>query len=289
MLPLTAKTNVEQPDGRYFKGLGGQYWFNLNFMLREVNSQMGDYICRTRKFDVFERSVSIEIELDAGRYEVLPMIEAKKYDGLPLVETVVQNNSLSNPWKLRQIGLNYDVAHAKGAFDISETPEQTPEKTPEQMPEQTPEPKLEVNSDPKDKSNEVIENGSKQDTKEEVKVETNGDYEHVTTVGPTDSSIVENTAQANVVEEAPITATALTNLLNTFKLDLQDSVAQMLKAQSSANSAVNQAEIPDPAWNAVVVVGLRVYSKDQVNIKLVKPESLVEGALVDVVEAGATA
>ena len=33
------------------------------------------------------------------------------------VEDVVKRNVDQNPQKLRQIGLNYDIAHAKGGFD----------------------------------------------------------------------------------------------------------------------------------------------------------------------------
>jgi hypothetical protein len=184
-------------------------------MLREVSSQTGDYKCRTQSVNI--RSASIEIKLQPGIYEVLPMIEATKYDGLPLVETVVRNNSATNPWKLRQIGLNYDMAHLKGAFNISETAKQGSERN------------LEVNN------------------------------------------------------ELPITTTAMINLLNDFKSDLQDSIAQILGEQNGSNGTNDQLKpkIPAPYWNAVAVIGLRVYSKDDVNIRLAKRGNLADATLLN--------
>ena len=66
------------------------------------------------------RSVSCEVDLEAGRrYEVLPKITATRRHrndgsrGRPPPD-VVREYAEKNPQKLRQVGMAYDLAHAKG-------------------------------------------------------------------------------------------------------------------------------------------------------------------------------
>jgi hypothetical protein len=51
---------------------------------------------------------------------VLPKIEASRDAGAPSVEEVVVKVAERNPQKLRQIGLNYDIANAKGISEPTE-------------------------------------------------------------------------------------------------------------------------------------------------------------------------
>jgi hypothetical protein len=51
---------------------------------------------------------------------VLPKIEASRDADAPAVEEVVVKVAERNPQKLRQIGLNYDIANAKGASELTE-------------------------------------------------------------------------------------------------------------------------------------------------------------------------
>src|ERR1700753_591003 len=93
----------------------------MNFLLREEKGLLGEHLVRARGDPSWpDRSVSAEIELEPGRYEVLPKIVAKRNTDSPLVEDVVKKAALENPQKLRQIGLNYDMAHAKGGFEEEE-------------------------------------------------------------------------------------------------------------------------------------------------------------------------
>src|ERR1700761_770392 len=94
-------------------GLEGQYAFELHFQLREANSRAGEYLIRARS-DMGLRSVSAEIELEKGEYEVLPKILASRYSDKPAVEDVVKRYADQNPQKLRQLGVNHDIANAKG-------------------------------------------------------------------------------------------------------------------------------------------------------------------------------
>lgn len=63
------------------------------------------------------RSVSCEVELEAGkRYEVLPKITATRNEGprAKPPQDIVREYAEKNPQKLRQVGMSYDLAHAKG-------------------------------------------------------------------------------------------------------------------------------------------------------------------------------
>ncbi|GKT87630.1 calpain family cysteine protease [Colletotrichum tofieldiae] len=125
---------LTQLDDRYFHGFEGQYWFELHFVLQKaVQEAAGDnakdgekskdapepeQICRVRPVHKWEnRSVSCEVELEPGVYEVLPKVTAARHhsgDAAKPVEDVVKDYAERNPQKLRQVGLQYDIAHAKG-------------------------------------------------------------------------------------------------------------------------------------------------------------------------------
>lgn len=72
------------------------------------------------------RSVSTELDLEAGTYSVLMKITAKRYQRRPTVEDVIRMNCKFRQEKLLQIGLAYDLAHAKGI--ISETEDEKQRK-----------------------------------------------------------------------------------------------------------------------------------------------------------------
>ena len=84
--------------------------------LRKKDSEPGEYICRVRprsqNYYYAARSVSCEVDLEPGTYEVLPKVTAKKVDRPP-VEHIVSIMAEAKPQKLRQVGLSYDLAHAK--------------------------------------------------------------------------------------------------------------------------------------------------------------------------------
>ena len=92
----------------------------MHFILQEQGSAAGDYIIRARGAWFGNRSISAEVDLEAGVYEVLPKIEASRNKDAPDVPEVVTKLAERNPQKLRQIGLNYDIANAKGIFELSE-------------------------------------------------------------------------------------------------------------------------------------------------------------------------
>jgi hypothetical protein len=68
------------------------------------------------------RSVTADLELEAGEYHVLMKVEATRDTDAPAVEDVLRNNVKERRDKLLRIGFAYDLAHAKG--EIKETDEE---------------------------------------------------------------------------------------------------------------------------------------------------------------------
>ncbi|KAH9909929.1 hypothetical protein F4778DRAFT_713430 [Xylariomycetidae sp. FL2044] len=105
---------LAQLDGAYFKGFEGQYRFELHFVLQAVDAEDGDYLCSVQPVHKWEnRTVSCELELEPGRYEVVPKIMATRNKRAKPVEEVVRRFAERNPQKFKQIGMQYDLAHAK--------------------------------------------------------------------------------------------------------------------------------------------------------------------------------
>lgn len=114
-LVILANTDNSQLDDRYFTDLKGQYQFVLNFLLKSPGEKTP--ICSVRPVHQWDRrSVNCEVELEPGTYEVIPKIVAERYPFLPTVQKMVKRAADNNPQKLRQIGLQYDLAHAKGGI-----------------------------------------------------------------------------------------------------------------------------------------------------------------------------
>jgi hypothetical protein len=111
---------LSQLDDRYFRGLEGQYRFDLAFRLHKADQE--DYVVRSSPGYRQNRSVNVELELEAGQYTVLVKIDAMRNDKILPVDQVIKNNAKERREKLIRIGLAYDLAHSKGK--ISETPEE---------------------------------------------------------------------------------------------------------------------------------------------------------------------
>ncbi|KAF2429336.1 cysteine proteinase, partial [Tothia fuscella] len=105
---------LSQLDDRYFRGLEGQYEFQLQFRLHKDDED--EYIVRSNQSYYMKRSVSTELELEAGDYTVLLKITGKRYHQDPTVEEVIAKTCQFRREKLLSIGLSYDLAHAKGQF-----------------------------------------------------------------------------------------------------------------------------------------------------------------------------
>ena len=99
-------------DERYFQALEGQYSFSLHFRLEKDGEH--DYIVRSHGNYLMDRSVSVDLDLEPGTYSVLMKIVAKRISYRDSPEQVIRDTCRDRQDKLIQIGLAYDLAHAKG-------------------------------------------------------------------------------------------------------------------------------------------------------------------------------
>lgn len=108
---------VSQLDGKYFKGLQGQYTFRLHFRLHYKDSPKAeDYIVRSHGNYLTSRSVSVELpDMPAGEYTVYVKVVGERDSDQTSVEDVVKRElakRIENE-KLASVGLSYDLAHSK--------------------------------------------------------------------------------------------------------------------------------------------------------------------------------
>lgn len=104
-------------DERYFQGLEGEYNFSLHFRLGKDGEH--DYIVRSHGNYLMDRSVSVDLDLEPGTYSVLMKVSAERISYRNSPEQVIRDTCRDRQNKLIQIGLAYDLAHAKG--QIKET------------------------------------------------------------------------------------------------------------------------------------------------------------------------
>ncbi len=111
---------LSQLDDRYFRGLEGQYRFELSFRVHRAGDE--DYLVRSQTGYRMNRSVNVELKLEAGEYTVVVKVDAQRDENIMSVEEVVRANAKLRREKLIRIGLAYDLAHSKGK--IVETAEE---------------------------------------------------------------------------------------------------------------------------------------------------------------------
>jgi len=247
---------------------------------------------RSQNFHHAARSVSCEVELEPGTYEVLPKITAKKMEK-PAIEDVVRVLADRKPQKLRQVGLSFDLAHAKalksdlareiekkekeaaeevavkeeedewedeeedGDEEDAEEDEEDDEDDEEETEEEEAKP-VKSKAGKKGKKDKPEEKGKKAQTKkdkkakksnkEEAKEEGEEDDEEEGEDGPPDALVIFDAGGDEGQEESG-----------------------------------ESGEPNESAWNAVCVIGLRVYSQgSDVTIELADPKDLEEGASLTV-------
>ncbi|ERF71854.1 hypothetical protein EPUS_01769 [Endocarpon pusillum Z07020] len=105
---------LSQLDKTYFAGLQGQYNFKLQFRVQRVGDEE-DYIVRSNVDYYMTRSVSTDITLEAGSYFVLMKVTATRVGG-PTMDEIISAHAEHMRDKLIQVGLSYDIAHAKGVI-----------------------------------------------------------------------------------------------------------------------------------------------------------------------------
>ena len=186
---------LSQLDSRYFFGLQGQYLFKLCFQLRKTDVSDGEYIAQARG-DMNIRSVSAEVELEKGEYDVSPEILAIRNTKRPLVEEVVKKYADCNPDKLRQIGKNHDIANAKGLGpqDIENMAEMQKEAVKEAEEADLPKKKKHAEKREKDEEIDKGPSGSKA-LEDKVEAKSDGPAEKPVASAHFDSKIAEATIE----------------------------------------------------------------------------------------------
>ncbi|KAK4171194.1 putative calpain [Triangularia setosa] len=226
----TAVFVLQQLDTRYFNGLEGEYSFLLHFILQKQGAEPGDYLCRVRpqaeNFFRANRSINCEIDLEPGIYEVLSKITAERDMSKSPVETIVKISAQRRPEKLRQVGLSFDLAHAKAL---------------------------------KEKEKE----GDGWETEEED----------------------DEAEKASVIEAGEEKSEGSDKAQAAAGLGEGQQGAQEAEENDDDEDNENDDEDDPSPWNAVAVIGLRVYSQDpELIIKLTSPSndeevaSVVQGA-----------
>lgn len=275
------------------------------------------------------RSVNAEITLDPGRYHVLMKITAYRQRDVESTEEVVSRLASTRREKLVQIGLSYDLAHAKGLIVETENEKKEREdgeerrkvaerqklrkKTKERLQKEwIRERKLEGRQQRAQARRQGAESKQNFEANGYTK-QTNGITDRVsngvftrfptemdslgiasTTNGSTNGSVP--TIQFNGEDAAKyqsgraasprpnLDAGLLTNgfdpsdadLLDGFEfdsdLDMPPEEPAPVKATPAPTSGGYSDEVNSDPWNAVCVVGLRVYSKDpKLSLEVVRP------------------
>ncbi|KAK9646910.1 hypothetical protein HCH54_005638 [Aspergillus fumigatus] len=325
---------LSQLDTRYFRGLDGEYDFELKFRVQKDGEE--EYIVRSHSNYLINRSVSAEVNLDPGRYHVLVKVTAYRRDNVESTEEVVSRLAPIKREKLVQIGLSYDLAHAKGLVVETEQEKQAREERElrrrklerRKLREETKrrlqkewirERKMAARKERAAARRVAMSNGSlnhKQPDKQAAEqifpdgpVQSPADLAGASTNGfdtmPVPSSSVPTInlpgehhsnhvkqRSRETLRSSLDTAVSMTQsvyyseqeLLEGFEfdsdLDMPPEEHEETKAPPAASTCCPGASI-DP-WNAVCVVGLRVYSKDQqLSLAVVRPvpEDDVEAAL----------
>lgn len=271
-------------DDRYFKKLQGQYRFELHFLLKRIDAPATDYICRVRAagHGYGKREVSAEVLLDPGIYEVIPKVIATRDESVPTLEYIIKHSAPQNPQKLHQVGMQYDLAHAKGGITDEDqklmqnrpgkanNKPKTPANANTHLQNQSDVPKIML-TDLKNLSEEW-EGEQVEDAAEDIdghNAQTTNGLNH----------------DGTSMRKLPIRSKAKPALwgFHEGKDDIRPNPG-IPKSDADEASDASSADIEgdeeeedndDSCWNAVCVICLRVYSQDpDLTISLVQPETI---------------
>ncbi|KAI9746078.1 MAG: hypothetical protein M1818_000759 [Claussenomyces sp. TS43310] len=224
---------LSQLDERYFQGLVGQYNFELSFRIHRAGEE--DYIMRTLGEMLDARSASVELDLEAGKYEVRLRITGTRHDKADKVEDVIKSNWLGRRDKLLQTGLSYDLAHAKAQV------------------------KHEENGD--------IDTAKQAGSTTPVKVS-------VVEVETAKESDAEPSAEKGAGAEGRISTSENAKATNTIVVEpAEDGREEKPDSKEERSYDRDNEEHDEEPWGAVCVVGLRVFCKDaDATIQIIRPE-----------------
>ena len=210
------------------------------------------------------------MELPAGRYEVLPKITATRNSDLDTVEEAIKKYADKKPRKLRQVGLSFDLAHAKAGV---------PQPTNESLGKGKSDEKRKSKSMPKREEDMVHEETNKladtlAEKPEEKKTDKAEDClkdEKSLTVPTEDMPLLPSSQKTGVaVQEG-----------GKLESQTQGGEGDGSLSPKPGLESPEDAEKPLRPWNAVCVIGLRLYAKDpEVTITLKQPKDAEEASSI---------
>ena len=266
------------------------------------------------------RSISCEVTLEPGKYEVLPKIVATRESGVKPVEEVVEEYAEKNPQKLRQVGMQYDLAHSKGGIADEDSLLQK-KKSEEEKKKQEKKRKRKA----KAKKEKVMEKaaaamasaavamkelanpetdskGSKKSDKEENRdvkqIDSEDDATAETKATEVETEPIKSTGAAQPVGEPQSSVTgalppseesdrpkeseAKEKSIKEEKKDMEEDDDSGSDSDTESESNDNKDDDPTTKpWNAVAVIGLRVYGCDpNVSITLKEPNNAEDATML---------
>lgn len=113
---LSSQTQVfivlSQLESTYFRGLEGQYRFEIDFT---VSNDDDDEIMQAGRRYATTRSNTVQLDLENGTYVVRPLILARKLDSSKAISNTILATSSNRLEKLVRVAKSYDLAHAQVA------------------------------------------------------------------------------------------------------------------------------------------------------------------------------
>jgi hypothetical protein len=103
---------ISQPDSSYFRGLEGEYSFDIGFQLYQGEERI---VSTPRRYST-QRSNSIQLWLETNtEYRICPRVVARRLPKQKSWNEIVAAASRAQEEKLLKVAYEYDVAHAKAA------------------------------------------------------------------------------------------------------------------------------------------------------------------------------
>lgn len=247
-------------DARYFNGIEGRYRHALHFRVYN-NKEHKAYLVRSMHVSGSDnsctRSVSADIELEAGTYQVLIKVTTDRYSSPTSCGVVIPEYKWRQE-KLLQVGRNFDLAHSKGKRREKE------QLNRRQQLEEERRRKRDVNV--KARRLRQREKAKMKKRKERIATEkerraTKELLQRATKALPPGVSVVDSRdLELDSKEEGSIEVED-----DSFSWD-SDLDGSTHKSDSEKEEDIWE----DDPWNAVCVLGLRIYSHAEVKISIVE-------------------
>ncbi|KAM0274416.1 hypothetical protein ACHAQH_007854 [Verticillium albo-atrum] len=257
---------LSQLDDRYFRGLEGQYRFDLGFRLHKAGEGEA-YVIRSEPAYRMRRSVNVELDLEAGDYEIHVRVDATRNEALLPAHQVIRKYAKKRRDKLIHTGMAYDIAHSKGVEAVDLKIVRDAHKIRQQIREQEKlRPAIRDRLEEEKKQRHRAEKRGNRDTKNvtvsrarsrQADMPRDNSSPYISEAGQDDSDCMSK--QSEVLERETGSAT------KKEQSGKATSEATFSPCHCTGAPAVAAPEEPDEfemdPWNAIVVVGLRVYHK----------------------------